>query len=332
MDEEKLNFLLSAKPIEYLTQRKFPDWRAIKIPQPISLSSIGHGGIPHDYRVNRLQEIDAYQAELKSKSIDDLLVLYKQEREKEDQATQAKADREERQRFFNLSSAKADFVHWSKAAHWTLDEAIALSFGKDPKVVTWERVKELIRISPFAQRYEQVRDLALRAKVWNQLFDPVFPGIFLAWAKRTEIDVPPELLELVEKRGIVVADWKDAYDKLKEQFDPLLVDRDKIADICKRLIQERDELRKQVVELDSTAWEGFDPDSVTYPTELDIAMQAWRAVLNRPNADLTAKAQIENWLNQNYPDRKTLSQEARERIAVICNWEKAGGRRRREIK
>lgn len=122
------------------------------------------------------------------------------------------------------------------------------------------------------------------------------------------------------------------YDKLKEQFDVLLADRDKVADICRRLIQERDELKDRVVELDSLAWEGFDPDSATYPTELDIAMQVWRAVMNRPSEDLTAKAQIGNWLNQNYPDRKTLSQEARERIAVICNWEKAGGRRRGAIK
>lgn len=329
MDDETLNFLLTANPTEYLTQRKFPDWRA---PQTISMSSLGRGGVPPSNRSERLQKIEAYQAELKSKSIDELKALYQQERTKEAEEHRAKANLEEQQRFFNLPSAKADFEHWTKAAHWTMDEAIALSFGKDPKVVTWERVKAFIHVSPFAQRYEQVRDLALRAKAWNQLFDPVFPGIFLAWAKRTEIDVPLELHELVEKRGIVVADWKDAYDKLEEQFDLLLVDRDKVADICKRLIQERDEFKNRVVELDSTAWEGFDPDSVTYPTELDIAMQAWRAVTNRPNADLTAKAQIENWLNQNYPDRKTLSQEARERIAVICNWEKAGGRRRREIK
>jgi hypothetical protein len=332
MDEKQLAFLLSERPVEFLTQRKFPDWRAIKTQQPISMSSIGRGGIPHDYREKRLKEIEAYHAELKSKSIDELMALYQQERAKEADELRAKTSLEEQQRFFNRPSAKADFVHWSKAAHWTLDEAIALALGKDPKAVTWERVKEFLRISPFVQRYEQVRDLALRAKAWNQLYDPVLPGIFLAWAKRSDIEVPPELLEQVEKRGIVVADWKDAYDKLKEQFDILLLDRDKIGDICKRLIQERDELKKQVVELDSLAWEGFDPDGVTYPSELDIAMQAWRAVTNRPHADLTAKAQIENWLNQNYPDRKTLSQEARERIAVICNWEKAGGRRRRETK
>lgn len=328
MDREQLEFLLSERPVEFLTQRKFPDWRAIKTPQPISMSSIGRGGISHDYRAKRLQEIEAYQSELKSKSVDELMSLYQQERAREAEELRAKVDREERQRFFNQLSAKADFVHWSKAAHWTLDEAIALSFGKNPKVVTWERVKEFVHISPFAQRYEQIRDLALRAKAWEQLYDPVLPSFFLAWARRSEIEVSPELLEEVEKRGIVVADWKDAYDKLKEQFDVILADRDKLADISKRLIKERDGLKDRVAELESLTWEGFDPDGDTYPLELDIAMQAWRAVTNRPAPNMTAKEQIENWLDENYPDRKKLSKEARARIAVMCNWEKAGGRPR----
>lgn len=330
MDNEQLASFLSVGPIEYLTRRKFPDWKAVQI-HP-SLSNMGRGGVPHDYRVTRLQEIQTYQAELKAKSADDLRVLYQQERAKEAQEHQAKAEREERQRFFSQPSAKADFVHWSKAAHWTLEEAIALSFGKNPEVVTLRRVQELINVSDFAKRYAQIRDLALRAKAWNQLYDPVLPGIFLAWARRTEIEVPAELIEQVEKRGVVIADWKDNFEKLKEQFDILLSDRDKLGDICKRLIQERDELKGKIVELDDLAWEGFDPDSDTYPSELDFAMQAWRAVTNRPEADLTVKAQIESWLNQNYPDRRTLSQEARERIAVICNWAKSGGRRRSEKK
>ena len=54
-------------------------------------------------------------------------------------------------------------------------------------------------------------DLALRAVAWKQLFDPVLPGIFLAWAKRTDIAVPAELIEAVQKRGVQVADWKALY-------------------------------------------------------------------------------------------------------------------------
>jgi hypothetical protein len=74
----------------------------------------------------------------------------------------------------------------------------------------------------------------------------------------------------------------------------------------------------------SPAWEGFDPDSETYPRE--IALQAWRAVTNRRNPSQTAKEQIRKWLDEHYPD---LSKEAMERIAIICNWEKAGGMRKK---
>jgi hypothetical protein len=56
----------------------------------------------------------------------------------------------------------------------------------------------------------------MRAAQWKQLYDPVLPGIFLAWAKRTDISVPPELTEAVEKRGVQVADWKSLHDKAVE--------------------------------------------------------------------------------------------------------------------
>jgi hypothetical protein len=38
---------------------------------------------------------------------------------------------EENQRFFNQSRADVDVSHWSRMSYWTLDEAVALSLGKD---------------------------------------------------------------------------------------------------------------------------------------------------------------------------------------------------------
>ena len=54
----------------------------------------------------------------------------------------------------------------------------------------------------------------MRAAQWKQLYDPVLPTIFLAWAKRTEIDVPTALVDEVAKRDRI-ADWKSLYDELK---------------------------------------------------------------------------------------------------------------------
>jgi hypothetical protein len=38
-------------------------------------------------------------------------------------------------RYFHAPSAEVDIDYWSKMAHWSLDEAIALSFGKAPERV-----------------------------------------------------------------------------------------------------------------------------------------------------------------------------------------------------
>ena len=145
--------------------------------------------------------------------------LYDEERAKEAAEQLAQAESEEQTRFFNQPYAKADFGHWSKAAYWTLDEAVALSFGKAPERVTWETIKPFVDVSPFAYQYGRRRDLALRAAASKQLSDPAWPGFFLAWAKRTDLAVPSELVAAVTARGIQIADWKTHYDELKKKFD-----------------------------------------------------------------------------------------------------------------
>jgi hypothetical protein len=70
----------------------------------------------------------------------------------------------------------------------------------------------------------------------------------------------------------------------------------------------------------------FETDSETYPPELDIAFQAWRAVaVNGNGGSGDPKARIKHWLDTNYPK---VSDAAKERISVVCNWEKTGGRKK----
>jgi len=330
--------LSDSEPVEYLTRRKFPQYPHVEalhdFPQ---FSSASSGDMSRENRKNVIKDIESYKSELRAKPPEELRALYRQEQEKERQERETKAERDEQQRFFNLPNAKADFTHWSKAAHWTLDEAVALSFGKAPEVVKWEHVKEFIHISRFAGKYGRVRDLTLRAKKWKQLYDPVLPGIFLAWARRMEVEVPSELVVQVEARGIVIADWKDMFDKLKEQYDEyraaaetlFTANEEKIAELsqeCDAMHLDARQRESRISGLEEAAWE-FDPDSDTYPCELDIALLAWRTATNQRDSSKTAKEQIHEWLETYYRD---LSKEAKERIAVVCNWEKGGGRRRRE--
>lgn len=67
----------------------------------------------------------AYRSELKRLNGVDLQKLYASERAKLEEPTQP----------FNQPDAAADIDHWSKASYWTLDEATALSLGRDPRRV-----------------------------------------------------------------------------------------------------------------------------------------------------------------------------------------------------
>jgi hypothetical protein len=193
--------------------RRFPFARAIEFPP-----SLSHAAGPRASPSPETREaLAAYRAELAALSREELIQRYDGEKQREYQQVVEKAAREERERIFNLPHANADYGHWSKAAHWTLDEAIALSFGRAPEVVRWDQLQKFTSLgSPFVAQYARRRDLAMRALAWKQLYDPVLPGIFLAWAKRIDIPVPPELTEAIQKRGVQVADWKSLHDEAVE--------------------------------------------------------------------------------------------------------------------
>jgi hypothetical protein len=213
--------------IEYLVLRRFPFANALR--GPPSLLSMA-GGDAHADRQRGLPEIETYKEELRNKRPAELQKLYDEELAKEAAEQLAQAESEEQTRFFNRPYAKADFGHWSKAAYWTLDEAVALSFGKAPERVTWEAIKPLVDVSPFAYQYWRRRDLALRAAASKQLSEPTGPGSFLAWAKRTDLAVPSELEAAITARGIQIAEWKthDLSKEQSEQIDPLRSRDDKL--------------------------------------------------------------------------------------------------------
>lgn len=57
------------------------------------------------------------------------------------------------------------------------------------------------------------------------------------------------------------------------------------------------------------------------PIELDYALKAWLAVSNS-DSKKKPKSQIRAWLDAN---AKELSNEAKERISIVANWDKLGG-------
>jgi len=197
-------------PVQFLILRRFP---FLGVNGSSRTPGGTHGPVLDDRDVE--DAIEAYRKELAALTSDELNARYAEERAKVAEELRVRREREEQALFFHQPSANADFSHWSKAAHWTLDESIALSFGKAPERVTWEHVRPLVAVSPFASQYARRRDLALRAVPWKQLFDPVLPGIFLAWCKRLDLSVPAELTEAVQALGVQIADWQSRYEEMK---------------------------------------------------------------------------------------------------------------------
>ena len=64
----------------------------------------------------------------------------------------------------------------------------------------------------------------------------------------------------------------------------------------------------------------FDEANPAYPIELDMALQAWQAVTATEGKG-KPKARLRAWLDGN----TKLSNEAKERIATVANWDKTGG-------
>lgn len=197
-------------PVDFLVRRKFgrTEWEDV-------FSSHAPGAPHKDAKaIEQFNEsLAQYRKELAEKSPEELDRVYQEERRRFTAELATKAQREEDQRYFNQPSAMANYAHWTKCAHWSIDEAIALSVGRDPSALRWETVKSMTHISSLAREYAQRRDLAMRAVVWKQLFDPVLPTIFLAWASQYQIAVPPELTEGVQRFGGLIANWKDLHDK-----------------------------------------------------------------------------------------------------------------------
>jgi len=210
--------LPSFDPIDYLVHRKHP-----KAISPIAARlNVGDGDVPSDQDRLRYQKAaDAFRKELSSKTPAEINELVEVEIEKQRAEAVDREACEEAQRFYNLPSATADFDHYCKAAYWTLDECVALSFGKDPKQVNWESVRPHLRASPFAQRYEKLRDLTLRAKSVGQLFDRTLPSVYLAWAKEHKIALDDELLEHAVNSGISLKGWQNLYNEKNAQLADL---------------------------------------------------------------------------------------------------------------
>jgi hypothetical protein len=191
------------------------------------------------------REIVEYRAKLEALPAHELQSLFESETAKAEVEKAAALQLVDEARFFHQPRATADFEHWSKAAYWTLEEAIALAMGMAPEFVNSTTIRTYPKVSPFVRRYTRLMDLAKRAITCQKLFDPVLPIIFVNWAKENDIEFPAALAEKIITRSGTLIDWKDEFEKLKNQYDEHIAD-------WPRVVEERSELLQnslQTIEL-----------------------------------------------------------------------------------
>jgi hypothetical protein len=242
-------------PIAFLVSRKYP-----KATKPVALPSVAN-----PYKMSAKAptaeklyvEAQKYRAELMAMPQDRFEALYQEELDKFKEELRAAADAKERALFFNQPHANADFDHWSRAAHWTLEEAVALSFGKEPSIVNSNSIAPYSQTSRFAGQFSKRLDLARRAVPWKKLFDPVLPGIFIGWTKENQIPFPSDLEALLSARGNMIVSWKSNYEALSARYDDLQSQfLETQTNLTKRLDEERQQLeeaQKQLADAEKTS-------------------------------------------------------------------------------
>lgn len=104
------------------------------------------------------------------------------------------------------------YDYWSKAAYWSIDEFCALLIERSPKALDTIVKRRELTYSRIWEKFEDLRELARKARTMGQLYDTNIPGFAIAWAKRNRIDVPVGLENAVQNHGGQIADWKAYYD------------------------------------------------------------------------------------------------------------------------
>lgn len=218
-----------------------------------------------------------------------------------------------------LSNSKADFVYWSKMPFWTLEEGIVLLLGRDPELAKWKIVQHYVNYSystDFCSAFYKLRNLSLRAVERSEIKEPCSPIDFLNWAKGRDIYIPEELWrQVVNNPTVKGMDWAE---KLSELNKLLEAKDEKISTLEEQVIY----LQEKINKLEPLVWEGFDERSSTYAEELAIAIKAYQIISKQWKKGSSIKQQIFEWLQKEYPK---MSKEKKERIATVCNWQKAGG-------
>ncbi len=200
MNCRKDNEMSSFDAVEFLVLKMFP----AKLVN-FARAEMG-GGKSRQDAVVYVEKVEFYERALRALSEESLMAMVEDERQQDAALQQEREERLDRHRFFNDPNASADLSGWTKHPCWTLDEATALILGKNPEVVNWDNIEPLVGVSPFAERFAAIRRHLSHALANGQLFNPVSPDYFLAWAHERGVVLPEALEGRIVDQGNHITD------------------------------------------------------------------------------------------------------------------------------
>jgi hypothetical protein len=165
------------------------------------------------------QSQTAYRPKVEALSDGDLTKLYLDRAQARYTMMEAEHEAEQADLVYNLPGVFADYGFWARYPVWTLEQTVALSLGRDPKVISSTTLKNWgYAGTPFAREYRARLEILDMMVAVSQLEEFVAPGEALALLDRLQIDYAPELLEALTIFGVQVADWHSHYeDAIRER-------------------------------------------------------------------------------------------------------------------
>jgi len=247
---------------------KIPDSYGIKLDEKTSkVLSLVYDRFPN-YNPSNLSydeatRINDYKEKLEKLSEDEFEKLYKELvkkkeaiRRKDEELRQEKINQREYEWFLD-PKYNADFDYWLKADYWSVEECLALAFGKNPKLINFAKIinfQHSINVSSkFVLKYLENFDLVERSinyfSLGTMICDKytktenkkVKPLDFINWAKSKNIELPKGLSELTKQDENNIKEIEVKFTSLQEKYNQLSLDK-------AGLKQQNEELQKKLSE------------------------------------------------------------------------------------
>lgn len=164
------------------------------IEEAVSIFAHLHGALEPTREVEILKLVYRNVEEIKNLPEAEVENRYLDLRTIAERAEQVRAEQLDATEFFNQPEAEADFSYWNAKKTLYAEQAVALLFGKNPKIVNSQTLSSLQRPnSPFVAKYKEILVLLERAIAERQVRPPLTIAKLTKWGDAEGFNLPPDL-------------------------------------------------------------------------------------------------------------------------------------------